>query len=50
MEVLGTLRLTLDDEQVVEVGDSETYRSSKGSRSLKVRGGVISSIQIIAAG
>jgi len=41
MEILGTLGLTLDDERVVEVGDSEVYRSSKGSRSLKVRGGVI---------
>ena len=33
IEVLGTLGLTLDEEQVVEVGDSEIYTSNNGSGS-----------------
>ena len=49
MEALGTLGFTLDEEQVIEVGDSEIYTSSKGSGSLEGRWKG-HSIEIIAAG
>jgi len=47
MEVLRTPRLTVDEEQVVEVGDGEMYISSRYSEKGGRRG---YSIQIVAAG
>ena len=49
MEALRTLGFTLDEEQIVEVGDSEIYTSSKGSGSLEGRWKG-HSIEIVAAG
>jgi hypothetical protein len=49
MEVLETLGLNFEEKQVVEVGNSEIYTSSKGSGSLEGRRKG-QSIEIVAAG